>query len=87
MVNVKKNSDIAAVDCDGTFDLIFVDGDRTYDAVKKDLELYWPKVKSGGILVGHGYTVQFPEVIQAVKEWGIPYSAFYGTSLFYARKN
>lgn len=34
-------------------DLIFIDADHTYLAVKEDIELSLPKVKPGGILSGH----------------------------------
>lgn len=38
---------------DNSLDFIFIDGDHSYDATLKDCELYWPKVKSGGIFAGH----------------------------------
>lgn len=34
------------------FDWIYLDGDHHYEAVKKDLESFAPKIKSGGILCG-----------------------------------
>jgi predicted O-methyltransferase YrrM len=37
------------------FDWVFVDGDHSYEYVKKDLELYYPKVKPGGIIAGDDY--------------------------------
>jgi len=38
---------------DRCFDFIFIDGDHTYDAVRKDFELYFSKVKSGGYIFMH----------------------------------
>ena len=35
------------------FDLIFIDGDHHYEAVKRDIELWYPLVKEKGILCGH----------------------------------
>jgi spermidine synthase len=35
------------------FDAVFIDGNHSYEYVKKDLENYWPKVKSGGIVALH----------------------------------
>jgi len=35
------------------FDFVFLDGDHRYEIFKKDLELWYPKVKKGGLLVGH----------------------------------
>jgi len=34
-------------------DLIFIDADHRYESVKRDIELWYPKVKKGGILCGH----------------------------------
>jgi predicted O-methyltransferase YrrM len=36
-------------------DICFVDADHSYDGVTKDLELWTPKVKPGGIMSGHDY--------------------------------
>lgn len=34
-------------------DLLFIDGDHTYEGVKKDWEMYSPLVRSGGLVVFH----------------------------------
>jgi hypothetical protein len=34
-------------------DLLFIDGDHTYEGVKKDYEMYSPLVKEGGIIIFH----------------------------------
>ena len=34
-------------------DLIFIDGDHSYEGVKADVESWLPKVKDGGIVVFH----------------------------------
>jgi cephalosporin hydroxylase len=34
-------------------DLLFVDGDHTYEGVKRDFELYSPLVRSGGVVAFH----------------------------------
>jgi predicted O-methyltransferase YrrM len=34
-------------------DLLFIDADHSYDAVKKDFELYAPLVSDGGLIVLH----------------------------------
>lgn len=41
---------------DNSIDFLFIDGDHNYDGIKKDLELWYPKVKIGGIIGGHDYT-------------------------------
>lgn len=45
--------DIANWFNNSTVGLLFIDGDHTYPAVKTDLQLYIPKLKSGGILIMH----------------------------------
>ena len=40
---------------DGYFDLVFIDGDHSYDAVTEDIKAWLPKVRNGGILCGHDY--------------------------------
>lgn len=39
----------------GVADLIFIDADHRYSAVKKDIETWYPKVRPGGILCGHDF--------------------------------
>ena len=70
----------------GGYDLVFVDGNHTYQNVRDDLRLMWPRVKPGGMLVGHDYTTRFPGVIQAVDESPVDFRVAAGTSMFYARK-
>jgi hypothetical protein len=43
---------------DSYFDWVYVDGNRLYEYVKQDLELYYPKVKAGGYLTGDDYGVR-----------------------------
>jgi SAM-dependent methyltransferase len=38
---------------DDTIDFLFIDGDHTYEAVKRDFVLFFPKIKSGGLLFFH----------------------------------
>lgn len=49
------------------FDMIFIDGDHTYEAVKEDIRLWKPLVLTGGILCGHDYHEAIG-VAQAVTE-------------------
>lgn len=48
-------------------DLVFIDADHTYEAVKEDIELWKPHVRPGGLLCGHDYRL-FEGVTQAVDE-------------------
>lgn len=53
---------------DESIDLIFIDGDHSYEACRKDIELYLPKVRPGGILAGHDYdnTVKYADKFKGV---------------------
>lgn len=68
VVFINKTGDDAVSDIpDNSLDYIFIDGDHSYDAVKKDLKHYYSKVKPGGIFAGHDYSWQ--GVTQAVGEF------------------
>lgn len=54
---------------DESIDFIYIDGNHQYDAVKKDLELYYPKIKNGGIISGHDYCLYWNGVKKAVDEF------------------
>lgn len=57
---------------DEYFDLVYLDADHTYNAVRADLDAWWPKVrKGGGVLAGHDYGVQraWIDVKDAVDDW------------------
>lgn len=49
-------------------DLVFIDGDHSYEAVKHDILSWKQKVRPGGILAGHDYHPNFPGVVEAVDE-------------------
>lgn len=53
---------------DGSLDAVFIDADHTYDAVRRDIANWMPKVRKGGILAGHDYVHTWPGVVQAVNE-------------------
>ncbi len=40
---------------DGSLDFAYIDANHTYNAVKEDINTWYPKVKSGGIVMGHDY--------------------------------
>src|SRR3990167_1120114 len=57
---------------DESIDFVFIDGDHTYNGVMADLLLWYPKLKSGGILSGHDYVESEKNnygVIEAVNEF------------------
>jgi len=48
-------------------DMLFIDGEHTYEAVRKDILSWMPFVASGGLFCGHDF-FDAPGVRQAVKE-------------------
>lgn len=58
--------DVADQVTDNSVDLVFIDADHSYPAVKKDIIAYIPKLKQGGILSGHD--IDYPGVNRAVNE-------------------
>lgn len=72
---IKKLSlDGANTILDDSLDFAYIDGNHCYQSISADLEAWWPKVKSGGIMGGHDFynIPTFPnhcEVERAVREW------------------
>lgn len=55
---------------DSGVDFVFIDADHSYDAVVKDINAWYPKVRAGGILAGHDYYPgTFEGVVKAVNEF------------------
>jgi len=66
---------------DGYFDFIYIDANHTYEDVKRDIELYLPKLKKRGCIGGHDYYKEWPGVIRAVDDTlGEPDKIFKDTS-------
>jgi predicted O-methyltransferase YrrM len=58
--NIKKNKMFSiqfadSVDND-SLDLVYIDGDHSYSAVKQDIIAWMPKVKVGGVISGHDFS-------------------------------
>lgn len=54
----------------GSLDFAYIDANHHYKEVLADIEAWYPKVRSGGILAGHDYVkYQDIEVIEAVDDW------------------
>jgi predicted O-methyltransferase YrrM len=53
---------------DNSLDFIFIDGLHTYEQVLKDCKNYYPKLKAGGIFIGHDYNA-IEDVNKAVTEF------------------
>lgn len=83
IINLHKGFSWELVDKfeDNSIDFIYIDGQHTYDDVARDLNLYLPKLKQGGIVAGHDYHEVWPGVKKAVDEIaGIPELTYEDTS-------
>lgn len=54
---------------DSEIDVLYLDGDHSYESVKKGLELYYPKVREGGVIGGHDYGKAHEGTVKAVDEF------------------
>ena len=55
----KGNTDSLHDDCDDeTFDFIFFDAWLDYEQVKRELNDWYPKIKKGGLIIGHDYNAE-----------------------------
>lgn len=66
---IRKDSVEASKDFNNeSCDVVFIDMEHTYEAVKKDIEAWLPKVKTGGYIAGHDYDSIHPGLVKAVEE-------------------
>ena len=67
---------------DRTYDIIYIDGDHTYNGVKSDLINAYSKIKNGGYIMGHDYEMNMKKantkydfgVKRAVDEFCVTYN-------------
>ena len=52
---------------DNSIDIIYIDGDHSYEAVLSDLTLFYPKIKEGGLIIGDDYNED--GVKQSIEEY------------------
>jgi hypothetical protein len=52
------------------YDIIYIDGDHSYEGVKKDLSASFEKVKNGGYIMGHDYEMNMNKA-KNVYEFGV----------------
>lgn len=55
----KDSSTFLSTQNDNTYDVIYIDGDHSYEGVKKDLYQAFKKIKKGGYIMGHDYEMNF----------------------------
>lgn len=62
---IKRSQDVTDDIPEGILDFAYIDGSHRYKDVSGDLEIFWRKVKPGGLLCGH----DFKYVKQAVEDF------------------
>lgn len=73
---IRKKSIDALNDVSKNVDLVYIDGNHSYESVLEDIEVWEPKVRVGGIIAGHDYNKKssrhkaiFGGLIKAVDEY------------------
>jgi predicted O-methyltransferase YrrM len=54
----------------GSIDFLFIDGDHTYEGVKRDWEMYSPLVRPGGLVAFHDVAGNY-ETTQVKRLWDV----------------
>lgn len=67
-------------------DMLFIDADHGYESVKRDIKLWSPLVRSGGLLCGHDYHPTWPGVVKAVDEMVPSRSLMMGGTIWFQYK-
>jgi len=66
---IRASSTEAAVNFeDESLDVVFIDAMHDYQSCRNDILTWLPKVKQGGVLSGHDYSLSFFGVVEAVNE-------------------
>jgi hypothetical protein len=66
---INNNSELEYINYkDEFFDIIYIDASHDYESIKRDIKLWYPKVKQNGFICGDDYINGWPGVIKAVNE-------------------
>jgi predicted O-methyltransferase YrrM len=64
---LRTTSQVASTLVRSNLAAVYIDGDHRFEFVKQDISAWLPKVRPGGILAGHDYGKNWPDVEKAVK--------------------
>ena len=65
---------------DGSVDFVYHDARHDFPSVLHDLELYWPKLRAGGVYAGHDFEDADEAPAEALDDWAVgPDGARVGT--------
>ncbi len=68
------SAEAAPLFSDSVLDFCYLDADHSFEAVTQDISLWYPKVRSGGILAGHDlFASELPGVTNAVINFALKY--------------
>lgn len=69
IIFVKKKSEDAVRDIPDGIDFLYIDGYHAKKQVAMELNLYYPKMKKGGIIAGHDFVGTHIDLTEAVVEF------------------
>ena len=76
---IRMKSEEAINHINEELDFVYIDGNHSYEYVKKDLDLYWQKIKLGGVMLGDDFNIK--DIAKAVFEFtekrGIDFQTYY----------
>lgn len=64
---IRKMSKDAIFEVPNDLDFVYIDGNHDYEYAKGDIEVYWGKIKNGGLICGADFNI--PSVAKAVIEF------------------
>lgn len=88
VVPLRMRSTEAAAHVTEPVELLFIDGDHSYEAVVADVEAWWPKLTDGGFVAVHDAFLHLGAPRQVIRERIVRNCSDvrFAYSLFYARK-
>lgn len=63
-----ESVEAAPIVADASLDFVFIDAEHSYRSVLQDIAAWQPKVRPGGLLMGHDFSPKYPGVQRAVSE-------------------
>jgi hypothetical protein len=66
---IRKTSENAINEIPNDLDFVYIDGSHEYEIVKRDILLYYDKIKKGGIIGGHDFWADQIGVCKAVLDF------------------
>lgn len=63
------SAEIAGMWQGGKIDVLFIDGDHSYEGCKADIDAWYPYMRKGGVMLFHDADETSPGVVQAVEEF------------------